>query len=58
MTRRRLILAVLTVAVLGGSAGPALADPKGADAVAKQICVGVAHDPDHRGSDAYCVTVW
>jgi hypothetical protein len=55
MTPRRLLLAVAAVAVVGGTAGPAIATP---ELPTHEICVGTSSDPNHRGHNAYCVTVW
>jgi hypothetical protein len=55
MTRRRLLLAIATLAVISGTAAPALA---GTDAPTHQICVGTTNDPNSRGHNAYCISVW
>lgn len=53
--KRRLVLALGLVAVVGGSAGAALAAP--AKSPGTNVCVVVSSDPGHQRTQDYCVNL-
>lgn len=53
MTRRRVLLSLALVAIVGGAASPALAN--GQDT--SRVCINATHDMDHPGEAPLCVWI-